>query len=136
MPLHRAKHVLYSVGSGLMLVASTFQSVACMAVLWEVFLFVVKGGNSVILEFWAAPGAPKALPKGGVLRPLPFGRVSGAPGAAQTPKLTDFRSLQKFSFNPRVFMASRSPRRGLAWLDSTGHTVGVRLHVFVCQICS
>ena len=44
---------------------------------------------SDILEVWAAPGAPKALAKVGGLSPPPFGMVSGAPGAAQSPKMTD-----------------------------------------------
>ena len=34
--------------------------------------------------------------KSGGRRPPPFGRVSGAPGAAQTPKMTDFRPLQNY----------------------------------------
>ncbi len=46
-----------------------------------------------MLGVWAAPGAPETLAKGGVRGPPPFGRASGAPGAAQTPKMTDFRSL-------------------------------------------
>ena len=58
---------------------------------WNFELF--KGRNSVILGVWAAPGAPETLPKGGGPRPPPFARVSGAPGAAQTPKMTNFRSL-------------------------------------------
>ena len=57
----------------------------------------VKGPKSVIWGVWAAPGAPETFPKGGGLRPPPFARVSGAIGAAQTPKMTDFRSL-KFVF--------------------------------------
>ena len=52
----------------------------------------LRGRKSVILGVWAAPGAPETLPKGGGLRPPPFGRVSGAPGAAQTPKMADLRS--------------------------------------------
>ncbi len=58
----------------------------------------VKGRKSVILGVWAAPGAPETLPKGGGLRPPPFARVSRGPGAAQTPKMTDFRSLRIFKF--------------------------------------
>ncbi len=53
----------------------------------------VKGRKSAILGVWAAPRAQDTLPKAGELRPPPFGRVSGAPVAAQTPKMTDFRSL-------------------------------------------
>jgi hypothetical protein len=54
-----------------------------------------KGRKSVICGVLAAPGAPDTLPKGGGLRPPSFGRVSRAPGAAQTPKRTYFRSLFK-----------------------------------------
>ncbi len=52
-----------------------------------------KGRKSAILGVWAAPGARETLPKGGGLRPPPFGRVSGAPGFIQTPKMADFKSL-------------------------------------------
>ena len=58
-------------------------------------LELLKGRRSIILGVWAAPGAPETLPKGGGLRPPPFARVPGAPGApraAQTPNVTDFRS--------------------------------------------
>ncbi len=54
---------------------------------------VFKGRKSVILGVWAAPGARETIPLGGGLRPPPFGRVSRAAGAAQIPKMTDFRSL-------------------------------------------
>ena len=57
-------------------------------------LELVKDRKSVILAVWAAPGAPESLAKGKGRSPPPFGRVSGAPGAAQTPKMTDFRSLK------------------------------------------
>ncbi len=46
-------------------------------------------------SFWGSVRPRGTLPKGGGLRPPPFARVSGAPGAAQTPKMTDFRPLQK-----------------------------------------
>ncbi len=52
-----------------------------------------KDRKSAILGVWAAPGAPETIPLGGWLRPPPFGRVSGARGATQTPKMTEFRSL-------------------------------------------
>ena len=61
-----------------------------------------KGRKSVILGVWAALGAPETLPKGGELRPPPFARVSGAPGAAQTPKMTDFRPTKNYKFPPKV----------------------------------
>ncbi len=38
---------------------------------------------------------PKTIPEGGGLRPPPFGMVVGAAGAAQTPKLDDFRPAPK-----------------------------------------
>ncbi len=46
--------------------------------------------KSWIFGVWTAPGAPETIPKGGVLRAQPFGVVSGAPGAVQTPKIDDF----------------------------------------------
>ncbi len=56
----------------------------------------VKGRTSVNLEVWAAPGAPETLPKGWGLLPPPVARVSGVAGAAQTPKMTGFRSFNIF----------------------------------------
>ncbi len=64
-----------------------------MAVLWEGIVNLFRDRKSVILGVWAAPGASETLPKGVGLRPPPFARVSGAPGAAQTPKMTDLRFL-------------------------------------------
>ncbi len=49
--------------------------------------------KSVIFGVWVAPGALGTLAKGGGRSPPPFGRGSGAPGATQTPKMTDFPSL-------------------------------------------
>jgi hypothetical protein len=45
--------------------------------------------KSTILEVWTAPGAPETTPKGQARRAPPFGGVSGAPRAAQTPKIND-----------------------------------------------
>ncbi len=42
-----------------------------------------------------APGALGTLQKGGGRRPPPFARVALAPGAAQTPKMTECQSLNK-----------------------------------------
>ena len=42
----------------------------------------------------------------GGFAPPPFARVSGAPGAAQTSKMTDFRPFKKIKFLPKV-----QPRR-------------------------
>ncbi len=41
--------------------------------------------KSSIFGVRTAPGAPETTPKGGALRAPPFGVVSGAPGAVQTP---------------------------------------------------
>ncbi len=58
-----------------------------------------KDRKSVIVRVWATPGAPETIPKGGRwgAKPPPFGRLSRAPGAAQTPKMTDFQSLKNCS---------------------------------------
>ncbi len=53
------------------------------------------GQKSSILGVWAALAAPKTIPKGGGLRPLPFGMVCWAAGAAHTPKIEDLRPAQK-----------------------------------------
>ena len=50
---------------------------------------------------------PRDFPKGGGLRPPPFGRVSRASGAAQTPKMIDFQSLNKSTiFKPSLSAAT------------------------------
>ncbi len=41
------------------------------------------------------------MAKGGGQSPQPFGRVSGAPGAAQTPNMTDFRPLKIENYLPK-----------------------------------
>ena len=46
--------------------------------------------KSSILGFWTAQGPQKPLEKAGCEAPRPFGAVSGAPGAIQTPKIDDF----------------------------------------------
>ena len=46
------------------------------------------------MSVWAAPGARETIPEGGGRSPSPFGRVSGAPGLAQTPKMMKFSRLQ------------------------------------------
>jgi hypothetical protein len=46
--------------------------------------------KSMIFGVWTAPGAPETAPKGGVRSAPPFGMVSGARGAVQTPKIDDF----------------------------------------------
>ena len=45
----------------------------------------------VILEVWGAPGAPETPQKGGDEAPRPSEMATEALGAAQTPKMTDFR---------------------------------------------
>ena len=42
-----------------------------------------------------SPGGGETLQKGGGRGPPPFWRVSRPPGAAQTPKIDDFRSVKK-----------------------------------------
>ncbi len=59
----------------------------------------VKDWKSAILGVWVAPGSWETLQKGGGRSPPPFARVSGAPGAAQTPKMTDFQSQILEFFN-------------------------------------
>ncbi len=51
-----------------------------------------------IFGVWAAPGARETLQKGGGRSPPPFARVSGAPGAGQTPNMNDFESLTNSIF--------------------------------------
>ena len=65
------------------------------------------GRKSSIFGFWAAPGARETMQKCGGLRPPHFGMAFGAPGAAQTPKIDDFRPAQKSCMkNPCVMTAS------------------------------
>ena len=56
-----------------------------------------------------APGALETLQKGGGRGPPPFARVSGAPGAAQPPKISELRHLT----NLKTVFASRIPPRPL-----------------------
>ncbi len=63
---------------------------------WLKILELFKDRKSVILGAWVAPGALETLQKGGGRSPPPFARVSGASGAAQTPKMTDLRPLNIF----------------------------------------
>ena len=51
--------------------------------------------KSSILGVWAAPGGRDSFQKDGGLRPPPFCKVSRPPGAAQTPKIDDLRSVKK-----------------------------------------
>jgi len=51
--------------------------------------------KSPLLRFWAAPGGRETFQKGGGLRPPPFWKASRPPGAAQNPKIDDFRSVKK-----------------------------------------
>jgi hypothetical protein len=59
--------------------------------------------RSSIFGVWAAPGAPHTTPKGGGLRPPPSEMAFAAAGAAQTLKISDFRTAQKSCIkNPSV----------------------------------
>ena len=54
------------------------------------------------MGIWGALGAPEFLQKGGGEAPRPNEMGTEAPGAAETPKMTDFRSLNKFKFPLKV----------------------------------
>ncbi len=45
--------------------------------------------KSSISGVWTAPGTPETTPKGGAGSAKPFGVVSGAAGAVQTPTIDD-----------------------------------------------
>jgi hypothetical protein len=90
-----------------------------VAVLWEVVFNFLRIEHRPFLEVWEAPGAPETLPKGGGLRPPPFARVSGGPGAAQTPKMTDFRLLTNY----KILQPSNVQPRSEGWL-SAGSALG------------
>ncbi len=64
--------------------------------LWHGNFKLFKDRKSVIFGVKAAPGAPETLPKGGVLHPPPFERVSRAPGAAQAPQNDRFLIFKMF----------------------------------------
>ncbi len=53
------------------------------------------GRESPIFGVWAAPAAPKTIPKGGGRRPPPSGMVFEATEATRTRKINDFRPTQK-----------------------------------------
>ncbi len=58
-------------------------------------VFFKQNRKSAIFGVWAVPEAPETLRKGvGASPPTSNGRVSRAPGAAQTPKMTDVRPLK------------------------------------------
>ena len=61
------------------------------------FLFIRPKSGPEMVNFWglAGPGARETLSKGGGLRPPPFGMVFEAAGAAQIPKIGDFRPAQQ-----------------------------------------
>jgi hypothetical protein len=66
--------------------------------------------KSSMCGVWAAPGAPETIPKGGGLRPPPFGMVSEATGAAQTSKIDVCRPTQKpYIKNPSVRTGASGP---------------------------
>ncbi len=51
-------------------------------------------GNGSVWGSGRLRGAPETHAKGGGLSPPPFSRLSGAPGAAQTPEMADFKFKQ------------------------------------------
>jgi hypothetical protein len=59
-----------------------------------IILKIFKDRKSAILGVWATPGDPETLAIGGGLRPHISEGPPGPPGAAQTPKMTDFRTLE------------------------------------------
>ncbi len=73
----------------------------------------VKGSDIGHFRGLGGPGGPGTLAKGGGRSPPPFGGVSGAPGAAQTHKMADFRPLNKFlipSQSTAPSLTMRQPR--------------------------
>ncbi len=103
---HDRKQYDQGEGARFLRVSVCFEDVTWLCFGWlEIFnLFVDR--KSVILGVWAAAGAPEILAKGGGRSPPPFGKVSGAPGAAQNPKMNDVRPLQNLQFRIKV-----QPRR-------------------------
>ena len=94
----------------------------------------------VIFGFREAPGAPETLQKGGGEAPGPNEMATEAPGAAQTPKATDFRSLQNFRFSSkgaathrlcRESLAGKPPRPRWEPPDSTNFTPGFLIPEFL-----
>ncbi len=81
---------------------------------WYRNLQFLNDWKSTIFELLAAPGALETLAKGGGRSHPPFGRVSGAAGAAQPPKMIDLQSLFfKFVLGLILFyplMAAQPPR--------------------------
>ena len=72
----------------------------------HVFLLFLFG---CVFKFWPAPGARETLPNVLRLRRRTFGRVSGAPGVAQTPKIVILQSSNNLgSFPPLPTRAKRS----------------------------
>ena len=87
--------------------------------------------KSSILGVWAPPGGRENLPKGGRGRsPLSFWKVSRPPGAAQTPKIDDLRSVKKsYTKSPGVRGISdpremTPPKKKLAELHMPGSETG------------
>ena len=79
-----------------------------VAALWGLLKIynLLKGLKLVILVVWGAPGAPETLQKGEGKARRPSEMATEAPGTAQTPKTTDFRSSTNFKFPHKV-----QPRR-------------------------
>jgi len=69
----------------------------------------------VILGVWGAPGDPETLQKGGGEAPRPSEIATEAPGAAQTPKTTDFRLFNKLKISAQSAKIDLNTAR--AWLE-------------------
>ncbi len=80
---------------------------------------------------WAAPAAPKTIQKYGGFAPHIFCLVSRAPGAAQTPKIDDFRPAQRScTKNLSVSYLKLKFTFGLSWNDGFSGRFGFWLDGF------
>jgi len=91
-----------------------------VAALWDGFLICLRGRKSVILGFWAAPGASGAISLGAGAWPPPFERVSGAP---QTTKIANFRPLENYDLYGPPKVQPRIAWAGLSCYYRNGYTI-------------
>ncbi len=91
------------------------------------------GRQSSMFGVWVAPAASKTIPEAGGRSPPPFGMVFGAAGAAQTPKIDDFRpALKPYIRNPSDYRPKASYE--LAPCSQTDHHVGATVGHFRKQL--